>query len=193
LPSRHLISQLRAAPIIVAIRDPKEMAAAVASPSPVVFLLACDIGTVAGLVAAIHARGKKAFVHFDLVGGLGKDLPALRWLAETARPEGIITTRGPVVGQARSLGMLTVLRTFLLDSQSLVVAVEQTRKSGPDFLEVMPGIAPEGIRMLVGQVECPVIAGGLVRTVPQVKAAMVAGALAISTSAEKLWQHSFVG
>lgn len=193
LRANHLISQLRSAPIIIAVREATELAAASASPHPVVFLLAEEIGTVVEHVAAVHAEGKQAFVHFDLVGGLGRDQAGLRWLAESARPDGIITTRAPVVSQARSLGLMTVLRTFLLDSQSLQVTADQARKCGPDFLEAMPGIAPEGIRMLAAQVDCPVIAGGLVRSVAQVKAALVAGALAISTSSEKLWQHSFVG
>lgn len=174
-------------PIIAAIRDPKELSKALACPQPVVFLLTGDITNVVDLVRSVRKAGKEVFVHFDLVTGLGKDNHALAWLASTAEPTGIITTRNSLVNHARSLGLVTVQRTFMLDSQSLQITVEQSRKAKPDFLEAMPGIAPEGIRLLAHQSLCPVIAGGLIRTKDQVEAALDAGAIAISTSAEDLW------
>jgi glycerol uptake operon antiterminator len=157
----------------------------------VVFLLAADITTVAEQVSLVRSAGKELFVHFDLIQGLGKDAAGLRWLTGVCHPTGIITTRAQLVKDAKALGLATVLRTFLVDSQSATVTVEQVAKVTPDFLEVMPGIAPEGIRAVAGQVSCPVIGGGLIKSVPQVKAALSAGALAISTSREQLWHHSF--
>ncbi|HEY3365219.1 MAG TPA: glycerol-3-phosphate responsive antiterminator [Symbiobacteriaceae bacterium] len=182
---------MRSAPIIPAVRDPRDLPAALASPQPVVFLLATEINNVVELVRVVRGAGKDVFVHFDLVSGLGKDQPALGWLAGAARPSGVITTRSALLGQARSLGLVTIQRTFMVDSQSMQTTIEQTRKMPPDFLEAMPAIAPEGIRHLSGQVGCPVIAGGLVRSVPQVKAALASGAIAVSTSCEKLWTHEF--
>lgn len=183
----RLLSRLKVSPIIAAVREDGVLPAVLASPSAVVFLLGGDISTVAKLVEQVRHGGKEAFVHFGLIGGLGRDPEALRWLAETARPSGIITTRGALIGKARTLGLATVFRSFLVDSQSAQVTVEQVRKSPPDFLEVLPGIAPEGIRLIARQVTCPIIAGGLIRTQAQVKAALAAGAVAVSTSSEVLW------
>ncbi len=174
--------------VIAAVRDQKQLAAALASPVPVIFLLASEIGTVAEQVQACREQGKEALVHLDLVHGLGRDAAALRWLAASARPTGIITTRAALISPARSLGLLTVLRTFLVDSHSVHVAAEQVRKVAPDYLEVLPGIAPEGIRLLAEMVDCPVIGGGLIRAEIQVKAALAAGAVAVSTSREELWR-----
>lgn len=184
-PSQSGIHQ---SPIIAAIRDPKDLPQALACPQPVIFLLTGDISNIVDLVRKVRAAGKEVFVHFDLITGLSKDSHALDWLAQAAPPTGIITTRNPLVTHARSLGLVTIQRTFMLDSQSIQMAMEQARKVKPDFLEAMPGIAPEGIRLLVEQAHCPVIAGGLVRTVEQVKAALNAGAIAISTSAPNLWE-----
>lgn len=186
--SQALAARFRTAPVIPAIRDPAELPPALACPQPAVFLLTTEITNVVELVRAVRGAGKEPFVHFDLISGLGKDQPALAWLAAAARPAGIITTRSALVGQARALGLITIQRTFMVDSQSVLTTIEQTRKMTPDFLEAMPAIAPEGIRQVTGQVNCPVIAGGLVRTMTQVKAALSAGAVAVSTSSEKLWR-----
>lgn len=185
--------RLQSSPIIAAVRDEHGLDTALTCPQAFLFLLSTDIGSVGEQVGRARERGKEIFVHFDLVQGLGRDPQALRWLAETARPTGIITTRAAMVPQARSLGLTTVLRTFLVDSQSAHATLEQVGKVSPDLLEVMPGIAPEGIRLLASRVSCPVIGGGLVRTIPQVKAALAAGAAGISTSTESLWTHTFTG
>ncbi len=182
-----LLSRLRTTPIIAAVREDRVLPAALSSPSAVVFLLGGDISTIAQRVQQLKQQGKEALVHFDLVAGLGRDPEALRWLAETARPSGIITTRGALAAKARALGLATVLRSFLVDSQSVQVTVDQVKKSPPDFLEVLPGIAPEGIKLIARQVPCPIIAGGLIRAPAQVKAALEAGAVAVSTSSEALW------
>jgi len=183
-------SAIYRSPIIVAVRDPKDLPRALECPQPVLFLLTGDISNVVDLVRSAKENGKEVFVHFDLITGLGKDTRALDWLARTAQPTGIITTRSPLASHARSLGLTTIQRTFLLDSQSLQIGVEQCRKVSPDFLEALPGIAPDGITMLAQQVSCPVIAGGLIQTVEQVKAALSAGAIAISTSAQSLWYQT---
>lgn len=183
----RLTNRFRNSPIIAAVRDAKALPAAITSPCQVIFLLAAEIGTVASLVQAVKRKGKEALVHFDLVNGLGKDNYGLKWLAETAEPTGVITTRAALVARARSLGLVTVQRSFLVDSQSVQVTMEQILKTPPDFLEVLPGIAPDGIRLLAAPAGCPIIAGGLIRTAAQVKAALAAGAVAISTSDEGLW------
>lgn len=181
-------SGIHQSPIIAAVRDPRDLPQALACPQPVIFLLSGDITNIVDMVHSVREAGKEVFVHFDLITGLSKDNHALDWLAQAAPPTGIITTRNPLVNHARSLGLLTIQRTFMLDSQSIQMAVEQARKVKPDFLEAMPGVAPDGIRLLVQQAHCPIIAGGLVRTVEQVHAALKAGAIAISTSAPDLWQ-----
>lgn len=184
-------SRIGTTPVIIAVRSEKELPAALSSPHGVLFLLSAEIATVAEQVHVAASAGKEVYVHFDLIAGLGRDKHGLEWVAEVAQPAGIITTRGPLIAQARAVGLKTVQRTFLMDSQSMQITLEVARKAGPDFLEVMPGIAPEGIAALVKQAGRPIIGGGLVRTPAQVDAALAAGAVAVSTSAEALWRRAW--
>lgn len=180
----------RVSPIIIAVRDHRDIAEALAQPHQTLFLLSTSLNTVAGVVDRVRRAGKDAFVHFDLVEGLAKDTHALRWLAETARPTGIMTTRAPIVGQAKSLGLVAIQRIFLLDSQSVQTGLALCKDVKPDFLEVMPGVVPDTIRHLAALVPCPIIAGGLCTTVSHFTAAREAGAVAVSTSERSLWHYS---
>jgi glycerol uptake operon antiterminator len=180
-------------PIVVAVREPKDLAKALRSPHRTVFLLTSSLSSVGLAVETVKRSGKQIFVHMDLVEGLAKDAAGLQWLAETVRPTGIITTRAPMVGKARHLGLLTVQRIFLVDSQSVQTGVHLAREVKPDYLEVMPGVVPEVIRSVVKEAPCPVIAGGLCQEVDHYLAARAAGAVAISTSAHKLWEYRTTG
>lgn len=176
-------------PIVVAVRDQADLPRALASTHRTLFLLSANLTNVAGLVETAKQAGKQVFVHMDLVDGLGKDVHGLQWLASAVRPTGIVSTRPPLVTKARSLGLATVQRIFLLDSQSLITGLQMAREVKPDYLEVLPGIVPETIRWLVKESPVPIIAGGLCREVAHYEAARRAGAVAISTSADELWQH----
>lgn len=176
-------------PIVVAVRDLAELSRALATTHRTVFLLSTNLNNVGAAVEAIKKAGKQVFVHMDLVDGLGKDAHGLQWLAGAVQPTGIITTRAPLVTKARNLGLATVQRIFLLDSQSVHTGLHMARDVKPDYLEVMPGIIPETIRLLVKESPVPIIAGGLCREIAHFEAAREAGAVAISTSADELWQY----
>jgi glycerol uptake operon antiterminator len=188
--SKHIPGGRQVSPIIPAVREQKELPLALAAPHSTIFLLSSNLTSIAEVVSSIKARGKEVYVHFDLVDGLGKDPHGLRWLAENVRPTGILTTRGPLVSQARSLGLATVQRIFLVDSQSLQTGLNLVREVKPDFVEVMPGLMPEVIRQIAQKVACPVIAGGLCTTAAHCRAAWEAGAVAVSTSDRELWKLS---
>lgn len=176
-------------PIVVAVRDLADLPRAIATVHRTIFLLSTNLSTVGSAVEMVKRAGKQVFVHMDLVEGLGKDAHGLQWLASTVRPTGVVTTRPPLATKARSLGLVTVQRIFLVDSQSVQTGLQMAREVKPDYLEVMPGILPETIRWLVKQSPVPIIAGGLCREVAHYEAARRAGAVAISTSADELWQY----
>lgn len=186
---KRLPDQYQPSPIVIALRDPRDLPLALASAHRTIFLLG---GTLTGLpqtVAAARSRGRDVFVHADLIQGLGRDAQAVRWLAEAVKPTGILSTRASTVLQAKHLGLVAVQRIFLVDSQALRTGLHVAQEIQPDFLEVMPGVIPGAIRELVQQAPCPVIAGGLCKTVAHYRAALQAGAVAISTSCRDLWQY----
>ena len=87
---------------------------------------------------------------------------------------------------AKELGLKTVQRVFILDSQSIETA-ESVLKTAPDMVEIMPGIIPVAISDLKKKIDIPIIAGGLVRTKEDVDMIAEAGAIAVSTSNPALW------
>lgn len=183
-------AKIRPPCIIPAVRTLPDLEVALASPHEVLFLLTGTISNIAASVQAARERGKEIFVHFDLIEGLGKDAQGLGWLARNVRPRGILTTRTPLVSQARSLGLVAVQRLFLLDSQSVQTGMNLVRESKPDYIEVMPGTVYETLQEVVGRVPCPVIAGGLIKTAAHCQQAFAAGATAISTGSKELWQST---
>lgn len=64
---------------------------------------------------------------------------------------------------------------------------ETVKSSKADMIEVMPGVVPKIIGRLKGSVAVPIIAGGLIETAEEAKAAIDSGAYAISTGDKSLW------
>lgn len=187
-PSR-LADALRAHPVIASVRDEQKLEAALASRCQAVFLLGTSIGRLAEIGRAAAEAQKLLFIHLDFVGGLGRDEEALDYLARTARPTGLITTRSGLLQPVRRLGMIPLQRLFLLDSQSLTTGIEAARSSRAEVVEVLPGIIPRAIGAIRSQLpNTLIIAGGLVRSAREVGRALQAGASGISTSSAALWQ-----
>lgn len=188
--NRQFTAVFESSPVISAVRDLAHLPLALSAPSRVIFLLSSNLTSIAKVADAMQAAGKDAFVHFDMIDGLGKDVHGLRWLVKNVKVAGIMTTRAPLISHARSLGLVTIQRMFLLDSQSVQTGIALAKEAKPDFLEVMPGNVPDTLRELVKLVTCPLIAGGLIKTVSQCKSVLEAGAIAISTSDKSLWQYT---
>jgi len=183
-----LAEALREHPVIASVREEGLLEEALASRCQAVFLLSTSIGRLSAVGDAVAAAGKLLFVHLDFIGGLGRDEQALEYLAETARPLGLITTRTGLVQVARRLGLTPLQRLFLLDSQSLTTGIEAARSSRAEVVEVLPGIIPRAVAAIRAQLpNTLIIAGGLVRTPREVGRALQAGASGVSTSSTALW------
>lgn len=77
--------------------------------------------------------------------------------------DGIISARGQMIRFAREAGLLTVQRSFALDTQGLDSIHELLEASAPDLIEIMPGVISKVIECFAGG-SIPVIAGGLIGT-----------------------------
>ncbi len=180
----ELIERLENCPVVSAIREDR-FQEALESPSEVIFLLGCNILTVADLIAKAHEKNKLVLVHIDLADGIGKDKAGIGYLTK-CKVDGIISTRSHLIRAAKELGLITVQRFFALDSQGVDSIEEVLHASSPTLVEIMPGIAGKVIkRFSNGKV--PVIAGGLIESKPEVMEALSQGALAVSTGKKELW------
>lgn len=182
-----MVALLRRYPVIAAVRTPETVERAVKAKSPVVFLLGGSILDADVQVKRLKDAGKHVLLHLDLMEGLGADTVAVQWCAERIRPDGVISTRPKLLKAAADAGLMTVQRLFLMDSVSFDRSVKLLRSCGPTMAEVLPGLVPKAISQLVQSIESPVIAGGMITEATEVARALQAGALAVSTGAEKLW------
>ena len=113
---KELLEVLRRSPVIAAVRGQEALDAALASPVRIVFLLGGDPFTLPALTRRAREAGRPVFVHMDLVEGVGRDAAGVRWIARMVKPEGILSTRAPLLRAAAGEGLRTVLRMFLVDS-----------------------------------------------------------------------------
>ena len=173
-------------PIAAAIRTEKDFSTALRSNVDMVFLLHSNIMTVNQCVKEIHSAGKKAFIHVDFAEGIGKDRFGLEFLAKQG-VDGVLTTRTNIVKSARDFNLITVQRFFIVDSHSVGTSIESIKISKPDIIELMPGIVTKKIKEFSEKADMPIIAGGIVETVEEVRAALAAGATVVSTGEADLW------
>ena len=174
-------------PIIAAVRNDDDIRLACASKSLIVFVLYGNVMSISGICKKLKASNKKVFVHIDMVDGLKGDLAGIEFIKRYAEPYGIITTKPTNVKHAKSLGMNTIQRIFIIDSLSLKTGVKNVLDVCPTAVEVMPGVASKIISNMQEKVHIPIIAGGLIQNKKDAVNSLAAGALAVSTTSHELW------
>lgn len=173
--------------IIAAIRDSEMLYSANLEKIDTIFLLSTNIIELNEKIGKAHSDGKEIFVHADFADGIGKDRFGMAYL-KNARVDGILSTRANAIKAAREVGLKTVQRVFIVDSQSIETAIDSVRASKPDMIEVMPGVVPKVIAKIKERTDIPIIAGGLVSTTEEIESALNAGAMAVSTATPELWK-----
>lgn len=180
----ELLNKLEVSPVIAAVRD-DGWDEALSSSAEIIFYLKANLLTVKSRIADAVAKGKAVFVHIDLADGIGKDKTGIDFLAKLG-VSGIISTRNQLITAAREKGLLTVQRFFALDSQGLDSIRDISGVGAADFIEIMPGVVPKVIDRFAEK-GALVIAGGLIETKEEVLCALGAGAVAVSTGKNNLW------
>ncbi len=173
-------------PIIAAPWTDEAFYKAIKSPVGIIIILNGNIETIEEYVKKSHENGKLILIHIDLCAGLGKDSYALKHLKKIGA-DGIASTKSNLIKAAKELGLMTLQRFFIVDSQSLVTAYENIRQTKPDMIEIMPGVMPKIIKEIKTKVSLPVIAGGLIAKREDIIEVIGAGASGISTGKENLW------
>ncbi|OES43533.1 glycerol-3-phosphate responsive antiterminator [Domibacillus iocasae] len=147
------------------------------------------IGMVKSVLDLARQNEKNMFVHLDLISGLSGDEHGVEFIARYAKPYGIISTKGSALIKAKQKGLVATQRAFILDSNALNRSVKLAQKANPDYIEVLPGVAPKIIDLIRQGTGKPVFAGGLIDTKEEVEAALKAGASAVTTSNVDLWKE----
>ena len=184
LMKHKIYTGLEVSPIIAAAKD-KNFDKALQSNVSVIFLLGAKILSIKEQIEAAHKAGKYLFVHIDLAEGIGKDRFGIEFLARSG-VDGILSTKTSLIKAAKDFGLITVQRFFIYDSQGVDNIAEILPSTGPDFVEMMPGVVGKVIKRF-SRCGTPVIAGGLIETKQEVTGALGNGAFAVSTGKEELW------
>lgn len=175
--------------LIAGVRTKTEFISALKSPVKIIFLLNFqNILNIEEIISLTHKAGKKAYVHFDFLDGVGKDRFGLRYIKNKG-VDGIISTKTNLILMAKEEGLSTIQRFFIVDSKAILTAFDAINASKPDMVEIMPGLMPDIIKKFVEKVKPSIIAGGLISTREQIEQALKAGASAISTGKEELWNE----
>lgn len=185
-----LCRSLERNPVIAAVKTEADVNKALASPVETLFLLGGNICDLGHMIAQTREQGKLMYVHIDLVEGIGNDYYALKYLSETLRPDGVITTKSRFVKYAAEFDIYLIQRLFMLDSMSLETGLKSLTQSNtsPDAVEILPGILPEIIATFARQIKIPIIAGGLLTTKKDAITSLGKGARGVSTSNQALWE-----
>jgi glycerol uptake operon antiterminator len=181
-----LLSRLAEARCCAAILSDAQLELAVASQTAIVFVLRGNGLALGPCIRRIHAAGKLAAVHLDLVDGLRADPRGVSWLARLGA-DAIITSHGRLMPVIRDEGAVAILRLLLSRRTHLDTAVTAVLRSGPDIIEVLPGVILPTLAGLMPTFGVPLLAGGFIRTEADVEDVLKAGAAGITTSSPNLW------
>lgn len=182
----EFVARLRARPCCAAVVGVPFLDRALASASPIIFVLRGDGLELRHTISRIHEAGKLAVIHLDLVDGLAADAQGVAWVARSGA-DAIITSHGRLVPAIRREGCLAIHRVLLSRRGHLDSAMKAAARAAPDILEVLPGIVLPSITQLLPRLGIPVLAGGFIRTEADVTAVMAAGARGVTTSQSELW------
>ncbi|MGN0157901.1 MAG: glycerol-3-phosphate responsive antiterminator [Brotaphodocola sp.] len=187
--NQNFYDMVEANPVIAAIKDMEGLEKSCQVPDiKVIFILFGDICNINDIVKRIRSAGKLAIVHIDLITGLSSKEITVDFIKYHTGADGIISTKPSMIRRAKEVGMYTVMRFFLLDSISLDSLAKQLAVVKPDFIEILPGVMPKIIRKVCRQVKTQVIAGGLITDREDIMTALDAGAIAVSSTNQNVWE-----
>lgn len=103
---QELMDAIQETPVIAAVKDDDGLQNALQNENiRVVFILYGDICSIASIVQRIHAAGKFAIVHVDLIAGLASKEVAVDFIRSQTEADGIISTRQSFIRRAKELGL----------------------------------------------------------------------------------------
>jgi glycerol uptake operon antiterminator len=182
----NFLARLEASRCCAAIVSDEQLELALASRTPIVFVLRGNGLTLGPTIRRIHARGKLAAVHLDLVDGVRADPRGVAWIARLGA-DGIITSHGRLMPVIRNEGAIAILRLLLSRRTHLDTALSAVLRSRPDIIEVLPGVILPTLAGLMPTLGVPLLAGGFIRTEADAEDVLKAGAAGITTSSPNLW------
>ncbi len=174
-------------PIIAALRREEDVVAALDSRTSTIFLMYGEISRFESVIARFKQAGKTVFVHIDLIKGLSSDKEAIDFVASRIAPDGIVTTKGHLVKEAKKFGMKACHQLFMIDTQAFHTGIKSVHGSSPDAVEIMPGLMPSVVRAWKAEVPLPLVVAGLIRSETEIRTMLDAGCDGVAVGDPGLW------
>jgi len=175
-------------PVIASVYDLEMLDSALDSSCEIIALLTGNIFNLKEIANRVSRMDKVLLIYVDEIDGFSKDTWGLEYIVRNIPLDGIITSRENLLKLSKDMGVFTIRRTFIHDSRTLNEVLEAVKKNRPHAIEILPGILPRVIERIVRETKLPLIAGGLISDFRDVESSLEAGAIAISTSNEAIWQ-----
>ncbi len=176
-------------PVIAGIKSDEWLEKCKSSNCEIVYILYGNICTIGDIVKQVKDAGKMAVVHIDLIAGLATKEISVDFIRQFTEADGIISTKPHLIKHANDLGLFTVQRFFMIDTITYNNIKKHVKDTKPDVVEMLPAGLDKMIRYAVEQVEGkPLVASGLVLDEDDVRRALSAGAIAISTTNLEVWK-----
>jgi glycerol uptake operon antiterminator len=182
-----LAQSLSMRPVMATMYGPDALPAFLAGPAPVGILANIPLIDLEGCVEKTRGAGKFAFVNMDSCDGLAQDRGGVEYLKKIG-VLGIVSTRGSLIARGNSARLVTMQKVFITDRSTLPRSLSTVRNSKPGIVQLMPWpVLPYIPQAELGEMS-PFVAAGFVSSPEDVKTALDAGALAVSTSDARLWR-----
>jgi len=174
--------------VIAAIRNIEALSAVARSPTEVVYLLFGNTLNIGDLLKRVRDGGKLPLVNLDMLAGFSRDAINAEYLAVSGAA-GVVSTHGEVLRASRKQGLITVQRTFALDSAAIEAGLRTIHQFLPDAVEILPAVAAPRVLARFRDVhpQLRVVAGGLIADLKEVESLLAAGVDAVSISDPKFW------
>lgn len=185
----ELVRRFRRFPCGAAVRSDDQLEPALRSACGAIFVLRANGLELSPVVHRIHAAGKLAVVHLDLVDGLNADLTGVRWLVRCGA-DAIISSHGQAVRAIRAEGLVAIQRLLCVSEIGIELGLVAVARSEPDIVELLPGvILPAVADLVMSRLAVPMLAGGFIHDAAGAREVLDAGALGVTTSERALWDQ----
>lgn len=174
-------------PIIASVYELDKLDGALDSPCEIIFLLTGNIFNLKEISNRIRAKEKGLYICVDSIDGFSKDTWGLEYIIKNICPDGILSSKQNLISLSKDMGVFTIQRLFISDSNSLKSAMNSLKNNRPHAVELLPGIMPNIIEYVVENTKLSLIASGLIRDKDALELSFKAGAKAIASSKEEMW------
>ncbi|QOF77610.1 glycerol-3-phosphate responsive antiterminator [Variovorax sp. 38R] len=183
---RSLGARLARHPIIATLYGAEQIDAFIDSTTEIAIVANVELRKLHAVVATITRADKIAIVNIDSCEGISPDKGGVEYLAEIGATS-LVSTRVATIQRANRAGLLTMQKVFVTDRSTWPRSVKALEQSDPNLVQLMPAPMLPHISAKERNALPPIVASGFVVTPNDVRSALAAGAVAVSTSDAAMW------